>query len=199
MQLSPSLSSDHKNLANLQTAKTLNAGQARWALFFTCFQFSISYRHGSHNVKPDALSRQYSGSEDKTDLVPILPATCTVAVIPWEAQKTEPNTGGGPARRLFVPHTIRSQFLHWAHIARFTCHPRVHRTIRFLQRYFRWPSLTRDAQEYVSACITTACPVCTWNKPSSQPPAGQLHPLSTPSRPWSHIALDFVTGCYATV
>lgn len=112
----------------------------------------------------------------------------------WEAQKMEPNTGGGPARRLFVPHTVRSQVLHWAHIARFTCHPRVHRTIRFLQRYFRWPSLTRDAQEYVSAC-----PVCTRDKPSSQPPAGQLHPLSTPSRPWSHIALDFVTGCYATV
>uniref|UniRef100_A0AAZ1XHU1 Integrase catalytic domain-containing protein n=1 Tax=Oreochromis aureus TaxID=47969 RepID=A0AAZ1XHU1_OREAU len=29
---------------------------------------------------------------------------------------------------------------------------------------------------------------------SNQPPAGQLHPLSTPSRPWSHIALDFITG-----
>lgn len=87
MQLNPSLSSDHKNLANLQTAKTLNAGQARWALFFTRFQFSISYRPGSHNFKPDALSRQYSGSEDKTNLVPILPATCTVAVIPWEKRR----------------------------------------------------------------------------------------------------------------
>lgn len=38
------------------------------------------------------------------------------------------------------------------------------------------------------------CTVCARNKPSNQPPAGQLHPLSTPSRPWSHIALDFITG-----
>lgn len=56
---------DHKNLAYLQTAKRLNTQQARWALFFTCFRFSISYRPGSRNVKPDALSQQYSSSEDR--------------------------------------------------------------------------------------------------------------------------------------
>lgn len=32
------------------------------------------------------------------------------------------------------------------------------------------------------------------NKPSNQPLAGLLQPLSTPPRLWSHIALDFVTG-----
>lgn len=36
--------------------------------------------------------------------------------------------------------------------------------------------------------------VCARGKPTHQAPAGLLYPLSTPRRPWSHIALDFVTG-----
>lgn len=42
---------DHKNLAYLQ-AKRLNARQARWALFFTRFSLTITYRPGSRNTKP---------------------------------------------------------------------------------------------------------------------------------------------------
>ena len=51
---------DHKNLAYIQSAKRLNSRQARWALFFGRFDFTITYRPGSKNVKPDALSRQFS-------------------------------------------------------------------------------------------------------------------------------------------
>ncbi|KAI3354784.1 hypothetical protein L3Q82_004527 [Scortum barcoo] len=39
-----------------------------------------------------------------------------------------------------------------------------------------------------------ACTVCARGKSSHQPPSGLLQPLSVPGRPWSHIALDFVTG-----
>ncbi len=42
--------------------------------------------------------------------------------------------------------------------------------------------------------IVTLCPVCTQSKSSYFPPAGLLRPLPIPSRPWSHIALDFITG-----
>ncbi len=47
---------DHKNLEYIRSAKRLNSGQARWALYFGRFDFSISYRTGSKNIKPDALS-----------------------------------------------------------------------------------------------------------------------------------------------
>ena len=46
---------DHHNLANIQSAKRLNSRQARWALFFGRFNFSLTYHPGSQNVKPDAL------------------------------------------------------------------------------------------------------------------------------------------------
>lgn len=47
----------------------------------------------------------------------------------------------------------------------------------------------KDVAEYVAAC-----PVCARNKTSRQAAAGLLQPLPIPNRPWSHIALDFVTG-----
>ncbi|XP_041918478.1 uncharacterized protein LOC121682410 [Alosa sapidissima] len=49
--------------------------------------------------------------------------------------------------------------------------------------------MERDVKRFVDAC-----PTCAQNKPSNQPPAGLLQPLLVPKRPWSHIALDFVTG-----
>uniref|UniRef100_A0A4W6DDB3 Integrase catalytic domain-containing protein n=1 Tax=Lates calcarifer TaxID=8187 RepID=A0A4W6DDB3_LATCA len=46
-----------------------------------------------------------------------------------------------------------------------------------------------DIVEFVAAC-----PVCSSNKTSRQPPHGLLHPLPVPKRPWSDISMDFVTG-----
>ncbi|KAK3566461.1 hypothetical protein QTP86_033942 [Hemibagrus guttatus] len=50
---------DHRNLEYLRGAKRLNPRQARWALFFTRFQFMVMYRPGSKNGKADALSRRF--------------------------------------------------------------------------------------------------------------------------------------------
>ena len=46
-----------------------------------------------------------------------------------------------------------------------------------------------DARAYVAACT-----VCAQNKTSNRPSSGLLRPLPVPQRPWSHIAVDFVTG-----
>jgi len=47
---------DHKNLEYIRQAKRLNFRQARWTLFFNRILFTLSYRPGSRNIKPDALS-----------------------------------------------------------------------------------------------------------------------------------------------
>ncbi len=64
---------DHKNLEYLREATRLNPHQARWALFFTRFNFSISYRPGSRNLKADALSRLHAPEDDSQEPEPILP------------------------------------------------------------------------------------------------------------------------------
>lgn len=40
----------------------------------------------------------------------------------------------------------------------------------------------------------SACSVCAHNKNTYRPPAGLLHPLPTPGRPWPLISLGFITG-----
>uniref|UniRef100_A0A3P9KPU5 Gypsy retrotransposon integrase-like protein 1 n=2 Tax=Oryzias latipes TaxID=8090 RepID=A0A3P9KPU5_ORYLA len=186
---------DHKNLAYLRSAKRLNSRQARWCLFFDRFNFTITYRPGSKNGKPDALSRKYS-TTDGSATPPIIPDSLFVGNLTWDiearvqqAQGEKPDNTNCPPGTLFVPDRLRSDVITWGHSSKIACHGGVRRTLMLLKRRFFWPSMESDVREYVSACTT-----CARAKSSNSPPAGHLHPLSTPSRPWSHIAVDFVTG-----
>ncbi|KAK7883236.1 hypothetical protein WMY93_029410 [Mugilogobius chulae] len=142
------------------------------------------------------LSQRFDRKDISTH-VPSSPAGClqlkgtmmsAIKVIE-EAQRTQPDPGHGPPGKTFVPDSVRSQVLKWVHASRFACHPGVSRTFSLLKRYFWWPSMDKDTKSYV-----TACHVCARGKSSHSPPSGLLQPLPVPSRPWSHIALDFVTG-----
>uniref|UniRef100_A0A3P9MQ90 Gypsy retrotransposon integrase-like protein 1 n=1 Tax=Oryzias latipes TaxID=8090 RepID=A0A3P9MQ90_ORYLA len=186
---------DHKNLAYLRSAKRLNSRQARWCLFFDRFNFTITYRPGSRNTKPDALSRQFS-PDDTTSSNTIIPSTCIVGSLTWDienrvinAQGEEPKPDSCPNGVLFVPTSLRSDVLSWGHSSRVACHGGVFRTLNLLRKRFYWPKMDKDVREYVAACTS-----CGRSKSSSSTPAGLLHPLPTPHRPWSHIAVDFVTG-----
>ncbi len=48
-----SVLTEHRNLEYLRSARRLNHRKARWALFFTWFQFTVSYHPGSKNTKAD--------------------------------------------------------------------------------------------------------------------------------------------------
>ncbi len=69
-----------------------------------------------------------------------------------------------------------------------TASPGVSRPMFLIKRRFWWLSMARDIQ-----CFVLACSACAVSKTSNRHPAGLLQPLSVPSRPWSHISLDFVT------
>ncbi len=121
---------------------------------------------------------------------------CIIGALKWEiegiiedALRSQPDPGNGPPGKRFVPDAVRSQVLQWAHCSPFSCHPGMNRTLQLLRRHFWWPSMQADSKESVAACQT-----CARGKRSHRPPAGLLHPLPVPSRPWSHIALDFVSG-----
>lgn len=72
---------DHRNLKYIRSAKRLNARQARWSLFFSRFNFKITYRPGSKNGKADALSRQFDSPSEPSKPEPILPSTLIVAPV----------------------------------------------------------------------------------------------------------------------
>lgn len=187
---------DHQNLTYIQNAKRLNARQARWSLFFNRFKFTLSFRPGSKNIKPDALSRQFEPSEKPCCPEPIVPGSRIVAPILWDlessirkAHQQHPDPGNGPSGSLFVPNSMRSDVLQWAHSSSPSGHPGINRTYKLILRKFWWPMMRKDVQEFVSSC-----PTCAQSKEPRTRPQGLLHPLSIPSRPWSHISLDFITG-----
>uniref|UniRef100_A0A673CBI9 Gypsy retrotransposon integrase-like protein 1 n=1 Tax=Sphaeramia orbicularis TaxID=375764 RepID=A0A673CBI9_9TELE len=187
---------DHKNLEYLRSAKRLNSRQARWALFFTRFNFTLSYRPGSKNGKPDALSRVFSPDTPLSEPETILPSSCVVGAFQWGVEKLVMEAlndcevpDGVPPDRLFVPPHLRSQVIQWGHASKMACHPGVRRTLFVVKQRFWWPAMEKEVAEYVAAC-----PVCAACKASNRAPMGELCPLPVPKRPWSDIALDFVTG-----
>lgn len=72
---------DHWNLEVIRTAKQLNARQACLALFFGRFDFTISFRPGIKNTKPDTLSCQFGTLESASTTETILPDGCVVGGI----------------------------------------------------------------------------------------------------------------------
>ncbi len=186
---------DHKNLQYLREAKRLNPRQARWALFFTRFDFTITYRPGSRNCKADALSRQFS-PDCPADPEPILPPALIVNPIVWNIDKdiqaatlSEPAPLGGPEGKLFVPSSQRQPLLGLVHRVPGSGHPGSQRTLSLLQARYWWPSMYRDVIRYVRECS-----VCAMSSTPRHLPVGKLVPLPIPSRPWSHLGIDFVTG-----
>ncbi len=182
--------------STIRSAKRLNARQARWALFFGRFDFTISFRPGSKNLKPDALSRQFGSSEVSPTTENILPQRCVVGAASWGVERavkrallqvTRP--ARAPEGTLFVPEVVRSTVLRWGHSSKLMAHPGFRGTLAAISQRFWWPTRERDVRRFVASCQ-----VCAQTKSSNSPPAGLLRPLPIPSRPWSHIALDFVTG-----
>ncbi|KAG1940254.1 retrotransposable element, partial [Pimephales promelas] len=191
---------DHRNLEYIRSAKRLNARQARWALFFARFEFVISYRPGSKNTKPDALSRLFDSPEVPIDPEGILPKGRVVGATIWGIERQvkralshTPAPRACPRGLLFVPVPTRLAVLQWAHSAKLAGHPGVRGTLASIRQRFWWPTRERDTRRFVAACS-----VCAQTKSGNSPPAGLLRPLPIPSRPWSHIALDFVTGLPAS-
>lgn len=63
------------------------------------------------------------------------------------------------------------------------------RTTEVIQRSYWWPNITKDIRHYVKTCD-----VCQRMKTPRHKPYGRLLPLPQPERPWSDIAMDFITG-----
>ncbi|KAK3506598.1 hypothetical protein QTP70_010865 [Hemibagrus guttatus] len=185
---------DHKNLEYLWDAKRLNPCQARWALFFTRFNFTISYRPGSKNVKADALSRIHSPEESTDDPEPIIPEKLFVSPIIW-SEETLPESSastntplGCPQGLQYIPRTRCTPLIHSSHTSLGTGNPGVNETLSLLKQRFWWPNMASDVRRYVQGCRE-----CAISKSPRHLPSGKLQPLPVPNRPWSHLGVDFIT------
>ncbi|KAI2661123.1 Transposon Tf2-9 polyprotein [Labeo rohita] len=148
---------DHKNLQYLRDAKRLCPRQARWSLFFSRFNFSITYRPGSKNIRADALSRLHDHPETSENPANIIPEHIIVNPIEWSAPPIVATPAprpppGCPPGRQFVPQTQRVDLIHSMHTSLGTGHPGVNNTLSLLSDRFWWPSMARDVRRYVQGC-----------------------------------------------
>ncbi|KAK3557679.1 hypothetical protein QTP70_033641 [Hemibagrus guttatus] len=157
---------DHHNLEYLPGAKRLNPRQARWAMFFTRFQFTVTYRPGSKNGKADALSRQFEAASEPVQADLILRATAILAPVQWNLVEEirrdhadEPPPAGSLAIQGFADPPSSSAA----------------------------GSGGPDVEGYIQAC-----PTCAQARTSRQLLEGLLEPLLIPRRPWSHLSVDFL-------
>ncbi len=191
---------DHRNLEYLKSAKRLNHRQARWSLFFTRFDFKITYRPGSQNTKADALSRLHESDSQSPDQEPIIPPTIILAPVQWdimteitEAQVTDPPPTETPGNLTYVPQALRQRVMQLVHSNPSSGHPGIAATLQLLNNKFWWSTLRTDTITFIQNCT-----VCNTSKSPHQLPAGLLQPLPIPQRPWSHLAIDFVTDLPAS-
>lgn len=138
---------DHKNLKYIKIAKHLNSKRARWALFVSCFNFSLSYSPGSRHMKPDALSHQFTEEGGPSEPDTILSSHCLITSAQFSAEQEElgamyqhPLPGNKHRGKLFVPVYVHPQILQWFHASRLT------------SQRFLWPQMQKDMLEYVTAC-----------------------------------------------
>ncbi|KAK3556652.1 hypothetical protein QTP70_011930 [Hemibagrus guttatus] len=173
--------------------------QARWALFFTRFHFTLSYRPGSKNIKADALSRLHSPDIATEDPEPILPERLFANPILWsEETLPEPNTStdgppGCPPGLQFVPRSRRTNLIHSTHTSLGTGHPGITGTLSLLRQSFWWPHMATEVKRYVQGCRE-----CAMAKTPCHLPSRKLLPLPVPNRPWSHLGVDFITDLPAS-
>ncbi len=186
---------DHKNLQYLRDAKRLNPRQARWALFFTRFRFTVTYRPGHKNLKADALSRLHQPDPSPDCPEPILSPTVFVCPIEWAlddqiraATLDEPAPLGGPEGKSFVPTALRLALLDSVHSSLGSGHPGKQRTLSLLRNRYWWPNMARDVARYIKGC--SVCAIASTPRRLSE---GKLVPLPIPRRPWSHLGIDFAT------
>ncbi len=175
---------DHRDLEYLRSAKRLNPRQARWSLFFTRFNFKVTYRPGSKNSKADALSRQFDSSLIPPSKEPIIPSNLILAPIKWdimtEISEPPPPDQWTPSARMFswsylCSYELSSSCYAMVHSSPSASHPGITATIQLLSNWFWWPSLQADTINFVQQCT-----ICNVSKSFHQCHAGLLQPLPVP-------------------
>lgn len=151
-------------------------------MFFTRFNFTVTYRPGTKNTKAEALSRQTEETTQNPTPETIFHEHLLVAPVQWDiiteiqqANLQIPPPAECPANLLFVPDPLRPRLLDQVHSSPSSGHPGITATIQLLQNRFWWPTLLSDTIKHVQNCTN-----CHTSKSLRKLPAGLLNPLPIP-------------------
>jgi len=92
-------------------------------------------------------------------------------------------------KRIIVPSTLRGKVLKSFHDTPTNGHQGVDKTLEKLKRFYWWPNMIKDVQNYVSSCT-----ICGRNKIRRHKSYDKTHPLPVPNKPWEIIGVDFIVS-----
>ena len=206
--------SDHKALERKLHKSAhdppISGRQARWIERLMPFALTYEYIPGEENQVADALSRYpYSITLNTitvmhSKLAGILPRLKLAAEQDSAYQRVVEQVINGTNTRyriddgililgeacIYIPEDdqLKTILLSEAHDTIFGGHFGIEKTTEKLKRYWYWPAMHTDVEEYIKTCT-----VCQKTKGSTQKPPGLLQPI-TSKYPWQIVTMDFVGG-----
>ena len=205
---------DHKNLLQFRNSLILNRRQARWSQFLDEFNFVIKHQPGKLNGKADALSRRADYMDlPRKPVKPILPREIFINALmslPLNPALTEDNFRLYQSEdhyitqnkeklhpvnsvwhfnnMIYVPYPLCPAVMSSRHDPATAGHFGVKKTVELIKQDYWWPGMRDDVTKFIKSCDT-----CNRCKAPTHAPQGLLNPLHIPSRPWTHISMDFIT------
>ncbi|MCO5604846.1 hypothetical protein L7F22_059020 [Adiantum nelumboides] len=158
---------DHQSLRYFLSQKQLSEKQMRWANILSQFHFQIVHVQTQKNVVADALSRkplvqaisaihhstfedmvdQYATDTDFADIFTRIRDGETVAGYSlWEGYLMRKTM-------LCVTQPLRQKVMTECHCPPYTGHRGIATTMKGVERYFYWPRLKKDVEEFVRSCL----------------------------------------------
>jgi hypothetical protein len=88
--------------------------------------------------------------------------------------------------KIFVPEALKAKILMRFHDSPFPGHLGIKKTLKRIQRQFKWPKMAKEIKEYVNKCE-----ICAKRKAigSSKAP---LNPIPPPDHVWQIMAMDLM-------
>ena len=79
------------------------------------------------------------------------------------------------------------------HVKSYSDHPRYHKTLTVVSKFYYWLNSKREVAEFVARCLD-----CQQVKAKCKNPGGLLQPILIPEWKWEFISMDFITGFLRT-
>ncbi|MCO5558500.1 hypothetical protein L7F22_012085 [Adiantum nelumboides] len=163
---------DNQSLRYFLSQKQLSEKQMRWANILSQFHFQIVHVQGQKNVVADALSRkplvqaisaihrstfedmidQYATDLDFADIFARIRDGETVAGYSLREGYLMRKT------MLCVTQPLREKVMTECHCPLYTGHRGIATTMKGVERYFYWPRLKKDVEEFVRSCLLEDLP-----------------------------------------
>ena len=91
--------------------------------------------------------------------------------------------------KIYISPPLRQEIFRRLHSHPSAAHPGRDATLFSIRKYYYWPNLRQDVEEWIRNCDT-----CQHVKIYPRKPHGQLKPIDVTPRPWGVVTSDLITG-----